>query len=60
MEQKKQPSKVNCFKCEYFYITHDPDFPYGCRAVRFKSRSMPSKEMYVNSGMECQLFKQKG
>jgi len=58
-EQKKQPSEINCFNCHYFYITYDRNFPYGCRAVGFKFRLMPSKEMYVNSGIDCLLFKER-
>ncbi|MBE0559026.1 MAG: uracil-DNA glycosylase [Proteobacteria bacterium] len=40
----------------YFYITYDPQFPYGCRAARFKSRRLPAKEMSASSGMDCQFF----
>jgi hypothetical protein len=58
-EQKTQQSEINCFTCQHFYITHDQSFPYGCKAVGFKSRLMPAKEMYVNSGIECQLYKEK-
>ena len=58
-DQKTQDVEINCFKCQYFYITHDGRFPYGCKAAGFKSRMMPSKEMYVNSGIECQVFQKK-
>jgi hypothetical protein len=51
---------INCFSCRHFYITYDPKFPYGCRAAGFKSRSMPAREMYANSGMDCQFFAGKG
>jgi hypothetical protein len=57
--QKKQGADINCFSCQHFYITYDPGFPYGCRAPGFKSRLLPSKEMYANSGMDCQLFIEK-
>jgi hypothetical protein len=52
--------EINCFSCLYFYITYDPQFPYGCRAARFKSRRMPSKEMSASSGIDCQFFAGKG
>ena len=58
-EQKNQQTEINCFTCRHFYITYDPHFPYGCRAVGFKSRLMPAKEMYLNSGIECLLFEEK-
>ncbi len=51
--------ETNCFSCIHFYITYDPDFPYGCKAVGFKSLPMPSRAMYEHSGMECQLFEEK-
>jgi len=49
----------DCFACVHFWITHDRDFPYGCKAAGFKSKFMPSKEMLVNSGMVCQFFQEK-
>jgi len=58
-EQKNKRDDLNCFACRHFFITHDPKFPYGCRAVGFKSRWMPSREMYINSGIDCQFFSAK-
>ena len=58
-EKKAQTAEVNCFKCQHFYITYDLHFPYGCKAVGFKSRLMPVREMFINSRIECQLFKEK-
>ena len=56
-----RPSEVgiDCFSCSHFYITYDPPFPYGCRAVGFKSRQMPSQEMLASSGIDCQYFVEK-
>ncbi|WP_029523244.1 hypothetical protein [Persephonella sp. KM09-Lau-8] len=51
--------KVNCHKCEYFYITWDKNFPYGCKAFGFKSRLIPSIEVKKASGKECLQFKPK-
>jgi hypothetical protein len=47
---------IHCFSCRHFYITYDPRFPYGCRAVGFKSRGVPAAEVRANSGMDCQFF----
>jgi hypothetical protein len=58
--KKKQETEINCFSCRHFYITYDPQFPYGCRAVGFKSRWMPAKGVYESSGMDCQFFVGKG
>ncbi len=55
----KQETKIDCFSCLYFFITYDPQFPYGCRAARFKSRRMPSKEVFLSSGIDCQFFTRK-
>jgi len=57
--QEQPGTEINCFSCSHFHITHDVSFPYGCRAVGFKSRLMPSKEMLIHSGMECQFFAEK-
>jgi hypothetical protein len=58
--KKERETVINCFSCQHFYITYDAQFPYGCRTVGFKSRLLPSKEMYANSGMDCQFFADKG
>jgi len=44
---------IDCFSCRHFYITWDRRFPYGCKALGFKSRSMPSMEVYNASSQEC-------
>ncbi len=49
----------NCAKCENYYITWDQKFPYGCRAMGFKSKEMPSTAVLNNSGMDCLQFKAK-
>ena len=49
-------TRVNCFACVSFFVTYEPNFPYGCRAMGFKSREMPSLSVYASSGMACQMF----
>lgn len=51
--QKRMP---NCYKCIYFFITHQPARPYGCRGMRFKSRQLPARVVYLSSGEQCRLF----
>lgn len=46
----------NCRKCRHYYITYDPDKPFGCRAMKFKSRNNPAQVVYATSGIACQLF----
>jgi hypothetical protein len=47
---------INCFKCKFFSITWDKDKPYGCNALGFKSKRLPSIEVYKSSGQKCMLF----
>jgi hypothetical protein len=47
---------INCFKGKFFSITWDKDKPYGCNALGFKSKRLPSIEVYKSSGQKCMLF----
>jgi hypothetical protein len=51
--------EINCFKCEYFFITWDKAKPYGCKAFGFKSALLPSKIVYQNSQKPCMAFSKK-
>ncbi len=51
--------RIDCRKCKYFYITWDRNFPYGCKFFGFKSRNMPSVEVYKASGQKCLKFEKK-
>ncbi len=51
--------KVLCISCRFFYITYEPALPYGCRAMNFKSKQMPSQVVFANSGLKCQAFQSK-
>lgn len=50
---------INCFFCEHFFITYEVKYPYGCRAMGFKSARMPSVDVYNNSEMDCALYVRK-
>ncbi|MBR0567302.1 hypothetical protein J5J83_14360 [Azoarcus sp. L1K30] len=47
---------VSCLGCAHYYITHDTALPYGCHALRFKSRAQPWREVLAASGSPCQYF----
>lgn len=47
---------VNCFQCEYFYVTWDQRNPRGCKAYGFKARQIPSIIVKNSSGIECLKF----
>lgn len=49
----------NCRGCVSFEITWDFTFPYGCKAMGFKTRKIPSMEVYEASGIHCQMFQPK-
>ena len=57
-EQRATP-KVNCFECRHFFITHEPVYPYGCRAMSFKSRELPSAAVLRSAGEPCLLYELK-
>jgi hypothetical protein len=48
-----------CNSCIHYYITWDKKFPYGCKAMGFKTHEVPSLSVYKSSGTECLLFQSK-
>jgi hypothetical protein len=50
---------VNCRLCTHYYITWDERFPYGCRAMGFKSKAVPSLTVFRSSSLPCQMFEPK-
>jgi len=56
---KTKNKHINCYLCKYYYVTWNKKFPHGCRAMGFKSRMLPSIEVYKHSGIYCLLFNQK-
>ncbi|HIP40819.1 MAG TPA: uracil-DNA glycosylase [Desulfocapsa sulfexigens] len=52
-------NRPNCMKCVYYYVTHDPAQPQGCRGLGFKSVQNPAAMVFASSGMECHLFTEK-
>ncbi|MCR8634278.1 uracil-DNA glycosylase [Paenibacillus sp. N5-1-1-5] len=51
--------RINCMKCQHFYVTWDPKFPKGCKAFGFKSHNMPSLTVLSSSGKTCMNFEPK-
>jgi hypothetical protein len=49
-------SKPSCAKCRHYFITHDARFPYGCRAMNFKSQGSPHNEIVAATGAACVTF----
>ncbi len=44
-----------CKACIHFFVTYDPNFPYGCHGLGIKSRRHPYHEVMAASGMPCQM-----
>ncbi len=49
----------DCNLCIHYYITHDVNFRYGCRALDFKSRRLPILDVIEASGEPCHYFSEK-
>lgn len=50
---------VKCGQCQFHYITHDANRPWGCRRFGFKSKNLPNYEVKTATGIECAYFKLK-
>ncbi len=48
-----------CINCRYYQVTWDPNQPYGCRKLNFKSRIEPAQYILQVSGEPCLSFEQK-
>lgn len=51
--------RINCMNCRFYFVTWDPNFPRGCKAYEFKTRSMPSAAVLSSSGQPCMKFQPK-
>lgn len=51
--------KIDCFRCQYFYITWEASNPRGCKAFGFKTSRMPSQVVEETSGEPCLKFRPK-
>jgi hypothetical protein len=53
----EDPTKApDCWQCRYFAISWDPRNPYQCKMMGFKSRMIPSFEVYRADGNHCRGF----
>jgi hypothetical protein len=44
---------MDCKKCQFFYITWDKKFPYGCKLYEIKSKTSPDTQVLINTGIAC-------
>jgi hypothetical protein len=53
------PQNPNCLKCLHFAVTWDTAFPRSCTLFGFKSRGMPSVEIWKSTGNRCPAYEEK-
>ena len=46
----------NCWQCQHFAVSWDPNMPYQCKLMGFKSRITPSIEVLRADGSRCRGF----
>jgi len=51
--------RINCRRCEYYFVTWEPKQPHGCKAYGFKAPQIPSMVVFQSSGTDCTMFKEK-
>ena len=50
-DQAKPP--IRCHGCVYFFITHEPQRPYGCKKFGFKAKKLPATIVIETTGTQC-------
>jgi hypothetical protein len=54
---QSEPAKApDCWQCRHFAISWDPRNPYHCKMMGFKSRMIPSFEVFRADGNHCRGF----
>jgi len=59
MDMELDDKPLGCNNCLHFYITHDANFKYGCRALDFKSKRLPILVVKEASEQQCHFFQKK-
>lgn len=59
MDKNEKLTGPVCHDCVHYYITWDKAFPFGCRAMGFKSKNAPHFLTRQLSGMTCLSFAKK-
>jgi hypothetical protein len=57
---QRQKSSQTCKDCVHFHITYDPNFPYGCKQMSFKSLRYPYCVVQEATGEACRMRSVKG
>ncbi|MDH5358945.1 MAG: uracil-DNA glycosylase [Gammaproteobacteria bacterium] len=59
MSASRSKTQNICLQCRHHYITWVQSFPYGCRAMGFRSKHAPYLDVLDASGVECLRFQLK-
>jgi len=51
-----EKTKIDCWGCRHFQITHQPKMPYSCQAMGFKSKVLPCIAVAQVDGNPCLSF----
>ncbi len=51
--------KISCQGCRHFFVTHDPQRPWGCRNFGFKGKNLPAEVVYQSTGMQCAYYQRR-
>lgn len=54
-----QDGAPNCWQCRHFAVSWDPNLPYACRLMGFKTRILPAIEVLRADGTRCRGFSPK-
>lgn len=53
------PSGPNCWRCQFFAVSHHPRHPYACRLYGFEAKVLPCIEVLRIDGQLCAGFEAK-
>ncbi len=56
MGAEPSTTSPDCWRCKYFAISWDTRNPYSCKLMGFKSRMIPSFEVFRADGHPCRGF----
>ena len=45
--------KPMCSDCAHFFVTYQPNRPWGCRHFGFKAKKIPAQVVWETSGTNC-------
>ncbi|MDR0623569.1 MAG: hypothetical protein LBG10_03980 [Treponema sp.] len=48
-----------CLHCVHFSVSWDPVFPRSCDYFGFKSKNLPSHEVFKSTGRHCPRFRER-